>query len=98
RALGGGVAAGPLVADDPDRPAAEPGVGADQRLAVVGLVLLQGVCVDDARQQVAGVVVSVAVGGDEVVEVCGVAGRGGRVVALGWIGQQGDQGAQSLQA
>ena len=51
-----GLHALPLVGDDADRHAAEPAVAAHQRLAVLRLVLVERGRVEDARQQVADVV------------------------------------------
>ncbi len=65
----------PLVGDDAARPAADAGVGADERAAVLGAVLVEALVVDDAREQLDHVVLLVASRGEDLVDVVGLSAR-----------------------
>ena len=56
-----------LIGDDPDRMAADPRIGGDERLAVVGLVFIERIRVDDRGEQIARIVLLLAFEADQVV-------------------------------
>ena len=90
-----------LVGDDADRHAAEPAVAADQRLAVLGLVLVERAVVEDARRAGRGRrTPAAAVGWNEVVARRRRSRRAATSVCDARVvgGQQADQPAQPVEA
>ena len=67
----GGPAAMLLIGDDSNRMAADFRERRDERLAELGLVFLQRIVIDDARQHVAHIVLAAPVGGNEIVDAIG---------------------------
>src|SRR5438876_10793821 len=60
-----------LIGDDADGDSAEPAVAAHHRLAVFRLVLVERGVIENARQQIAGIVFLARVGLEERVDVSG---------------------------
>ena len=59
----------PLIGDDADRKAAEPGGAANEGLAKLGLVLVEGVGINDTGEDLADFVIAARIGFDQVVQI-----------------------------
>src|SRR5262249_9607255 len=88
-----------LVGDDSDRHSAKPTVAADQRLTILGLVLIEGACVENPRQQIANVVLLSRLRREQVQQVGGrLTRRSGEVDAARVGRQQADKATQTVEA
>ena len=90
-----------LTGDDPNRAAADSGISGDQSLAVIGLVFIERLSVNDGGKQITRIIVLVPVETDQIVN-CRGRFRGflasGDFTLLVSFGQQSNQRAQTLQA
>ena len=93
-----------LIGDDADRMAADAGVGGDERFAVIGLVFIERIRIDDRGEKIARVVGFLTFETDQIVNRIRIFRRMSRVFlraiffrGLGFR-QMGDERTQPLQA